>query len=56
MTYAEKVEAYRRELLEHALWKRSGNRTQAARYLGLERSYFLRLLRARGITYQRKAS
>lgn len=52
--YAQKIEAYRRELLEHAMWKHSGNRTRAARYLGLQRTYLGRLLRDRGITYPPK--
>jgi DNA-binding NtrC family response regulator len=49
--YASAIEAYRRALLEHALTRSRGNRTHAARALGLQRTYFGRLLRARGITY-----
>ena len=49
--YARQIEAYRRTLLEHALARHRGNRTHAARYLGLQRTYFGRLLRVRGIAY-----
>lgn len=50
-TYAQQIEAYRRALLEHALAEAGGNRTQAARALGLQRTYLGRLLRDRGISY-----
>lgn len=49
--YARQIEAYRRALLEHALARHRGNRTRAARALGLQRTYFARLLRDRGIVY-----
>jgi len=43
--YASRVHAFRRALLWEALVSADGNRTYAARVLGLERTYFQRLIR-----------
>jgi len=42
--FHEQVNAYRRQVLMTALQKTNGNHTQAAKLLGLHRTYFLRLL------------
>ena len=39
------VSAFKRRLIEAALHDASGNRTHAARVLGLQRTYLLRLIR-----------
>jgi len=39
------VEAYKRQLLQTTLEAHRGNRTHAARALGLQRTYLLRLMR-----------
>ena len=39
------LRCFKRALLEHTLAQTSGNRTHAARALGLQRTYLLRLLR-----------
>jgi Nif-specific regulatory protein len=39
------VSAFKRRLIEAALHEASGNRTHAARVLGLQRTYLLRLMR-----------
>lgn len=44
-TYHEAVASFKHELLRHALCAHGGNRTHAARTLGLQRTYLLRLLR-----------
>jgi len=44
-TWQEAVLGFKRRLLEHALQATGGNRTQAARALGLPRTYLLRLIR-----------
>jgi DNA-binding NtrC family response regulator len=44
-TWHEAVGAFKRELLERTLVAVGGNRTHAARALGLQRTYLLRLLR-----------
>jgi DNA-binding NtrC family response regulator len=43
------VNAYRRQVLMTALHRTNGNHTQAAKLLGLHRTYFLRLLQRLGI-------
>jgi DNA-binding NtrC family response regulator len=43
------VHAYRRHLLAEALRQADGNRSQAARDLGLTRPYFVKLLRETGV-------
>jgi DNA-binding NtrC family response regulator len=44
-TFHELVVQYKRELLLAALARHGGNRTHAARALGLQRTYLLRLIR-----------
>jgi DNA-binding NtrC family response regulator len=39
------VSAFKRQLIETALRDAAGNRTHAARVLGLQRTYLLRLIR-----------
>lgn len=43
--YQKEVEAFRRQLIQSALEANDGNRTHAARALGLQRTYLLRLIR-----------
>jgi DNA-binding NtrC family response regulator len=43
--YYEQIDNYRRQVLLSALRRANGNHTQAAKLLGLHRTYFLRLLR-----------
>ena len=45
-SYHETIDEYRREVIVHALAQTQGNRSAAARLLGLERSYFLRLMKS----------
>ena len=45
LTWTEALTRRKRELLTSALAATGGNRTHAARRLGLQRTYFLRLLR-----------
>jgi DNA-binding NtrC family response regulator len=49
-TWHEQVRAFKRDLLTTALERSCGNRTHAARALGLERTYLLRLVRELGVT------
>jgi DNA-binding NtrC family response regulator len=44
------VSAFKRHLIEATLSQAGGNRTQAARALGLQRTYLLRLIRDLGVT------
>ena len=56
LTWAEGLTRCKRALLINALTATGGNRTHAARRLGLQRTYFLRLLRefnAAGVTPRR---
>ena len=46
LSYHAAIQAYKRELLRRALAHAQGNHTAAARALGLQRTYFLRLLKA----------
>ena len=46
LTYREGVNSARRELVMKALRKTDGNRAAAARLLGLETKYFLRLMKS----------
>lgn len=48
-TYHEAVRVFRRHLIERTLHRLGGNRTQAARVLGLQRTYLLRLIRELGV-------
>ena len=43
--YHCQVDAFKKELLERALRAHGGNRTHAARALGLQRTYLLRLIK-----------
>ena len=45
MGWHDAVTAFKRDLLARALIAADGNRTHAARALGLQRTYLLRLLR-----------
>lgn len=45
VTYHESVDEYRREVIVSALAQTQGNRAAAARLLGLQRSYLLRLMK-----------
>lgn len=47
--YHKEVENFRRELLTRTLLAHCGNRTHAAKALGLQRTYLLRLIRELGI-------
>ena len=49
-TFSDAVRAFKRQLLEAQLQQSAGNRTQAARALGLQRTYLLRLIRDLGVT------
>jgi DNA-binding NtrC family response regulator len=46
VSYHESVDEYRREVIVGALAQTQGNRAAAARLLGLQRSYLLRLMKA----------
>jgi DNA-binding NtrC family response regulator len=43
--YHGAVSDFKRRLIEATLWHMQGNRTHAARALGLQRTYLLRLIR-----------
>ena len=45
-SYHDAVDGYRREVILHALAQTGGNRAAAARVLGLQRSYLLRLMKS----------
>ena len=47
--YHSLLAAFQTELIRRALAATNGNRTHAARLLGLQRTYMLRLMRDRGI-------
>lgn len=47
--YHRRVDAFKKGLLEQTLRAHAGNRTYAARALGLQRTYLLRLIREFGI-------
>jgi transcriptional regulator with GAF, ATPase, and Fis domain len=49
-TWHAAVLAFKRGLIERVLREMRGNRTHAARALGLQRTYLLRLMRELGIT------
>ena len=50
------VEQFKRCLIETALRQSAGNRTRAARSLGLQRTYLLRLIRDFGVSVPRSVS
>ncbi len=43
--YHQEVETFKKQLLQSTLVAHQGNRTHAARALGLQRTYLLRLMR-----------
>jgi Nif-specific regulatory protein len=45
-SYHESIDEYRREVIVNALAQTQGNRAAAARLLGLQRSYLLRLMKS----------
>jgi DNA-binding NtrC family response regulator len=47
--YQRAVETFKRELLALTLAAHGGNRSRAARALGLQRTYFVRLIRQFGL-------
>ncbi|MGH9460151.1 MAG: helix-turn-helix domain-containing protein [Vicinamibacteria bacterium] len=47
--YHQHVDNFKRELLTQTLLAHCGNRTHAAKALGLQRTYLLRLMRELGI-------
>jgi DNA-binding NtrC family response regulator len=47
--YQRAVESFKRELLTQVLAAQGGNRSRAARALGLQRTYFVRLIRDFGL-------
>ncbi len=49
-TYHGAVSEFKRRLIETTLRQAQGNRTHAARALGLQRTYLLRLIRDLGVT------
>ena len=53
LPWHELVIAFKRGLIERALAEARGNRTRAARALGLQRTYLLRLIRELGVTAPR---
>jgi DNA-binding NtrC family response regulator len=50
--YQRAVEAFKRELLGLTLAAHGGNRSRAARALGVQRTYFVRLIRQFGVAKQ----
>jgi DNA-binding NtrC family response regulator len=48
LSYRRAVTDFKRQLIAAALQKHGGNRTHAARALGLQRTYLLRLIRDLG--------
>jgi hypothetical protein len=50
------VSEFKRRLIEATLTQLGGNRTQAARALGLQRTYLLRLIREFGVNVPRRGA
>ncbi|MBI2526874.1 MAG: hypothetical protein HYY95_17250 [Candidatus Rokubacteria bacterium] len=50
------VTEFKRRLIEATLTQLGGNRTQAARALGLQRTYLLRLMREFGVSVPRQGA
>jgi hypothetical protein len=48
-TFHGAVTEFKRRLIEATLWQEQGNRTRAARVLGLQRTYLLRLMKEFGV-------
>jgi DNA-binding NtrC family response regulator len=53
--YHDAVAWFKRELLAQTLSAHGGNRSRAARALGLQRTYFIRLIRDFGVDVPRAA-
>ena len=53
-TYHAAVEEFKRGLIASTLRRTSGNRTRAARLLGLQRTYLARLIRDLGLAGRRR--
>jgi hypothetical protein len=53
LTFHHAVTEFKRRLIESALCEVGGNRTRAARALGLQRTYLLRLMREFGVNVPR---
>jgi hypothetical protein len=51
--YHDAVRGFKRDLIARTLAEHNGNRTHAARTLGLQRTYLLRLIRDLGISSPR---
>ena len=49
VTWHAAIAVFKRALIERALADAGGNRTRAARSLGLQRTYLLRLMREMGV-------
>jgi hypothetical protein len=56
VTFHHAVTDFKRRLIESALCEVGGNRTRAARALGLQRTYLLRLMREFGVNVPRAAA
>lgn len=56
MGFRGAVEEFKRRLIETSLRLSDGNRTHAARRLGLQRTYLLRLMRDLGVSVPRSGS
>ncbi len=54
--YAEVVHAFKRDLIARTLADCAGNRSEAARRLGLERQYLCRLIKAYGVEDARRGT
>ena len=50
LKYQESIDEHRREVIVKALQQSNGNRTAAAKQLGLERAYFQKLIKSLGIS------
>lgn len=55
-TYHEAVREFKKELLRRTLDQHKGNKTHAARALGLQRTYLVRLLRDLGLVQRDEES
>ncbi|HZD40225.1 MAG TPA: sigma-54 dependent transcriptional regulator [Terriglobales bacterium] len=49
-SYHQAIDDYRRELIERTLAQTQGNRAEAAKMLGLQRTYLVRLIKALGVS------
>ena len=55
ISYHEEIEQYSRRLIQRALQQTQGNKSQAAKLLGLQRTYFARLIKKKFPTISRKS-